>query len=374
MSGQELVAISGLSPLAIFADGGVDPILKRIREEAKAEVIDISTTAGRERCASLAYKIARSKTALDDMGKQLVSDWKSKSAKVDAERRKIRDELDALKDEVRRPLTDWENKDKDRIAAHEDALKAIEQAGALSDVEPSIAAVDAAIAVVRRFDNRNWEEFETRAKLAISGANERLMKLHGAVVRREEEKAELERHRKAEAERIQRAHEERLKAEAAEKARKEAEAKAQREAEAAARAAEAERQRIEAEKREAEERAAAEQKRLEAERRAAEEKAEAAERARIDAQKKAEADAKAAAERAEREKQEAIEAERRRAAEEKARIDAETARREADKKHRAKVNGEALTALVAAGLTEEQGKVVVAAIARQEIPHIRISY
>jgi len=34
---------------------------------------------------------------------------------VDAERKRMRDKLDALKDQVRKPLTDWENAEESRI-------------------------------------------------------------------------------------------------------------------------------------------------------------------------------------------------------------------------------------------------------------------
>lgn len=71
----------------------------------------------------------------------------------------------------------------------------------------------------------------------------------------------------------------------------------------------------------------------------------------------------------------AVEAERRRIAATKAAEEAEAARREADKKHQAKINGEVLAALVASShLTEDQAKDVVRAVARHEIPHVSISY
>lgn len=50
------------------------------------------------------------------------------------------------------------------------------------------------------------------------------------------------------------------------------------------------------------------------------------------------------------------------------------AARAADKAHRARINGEALAALVTVGLDEVTAKSVVIAIARGEVPHISISY
>jgi len=55
------------------------------------------------------------------MGKELKSEWKAKCDSIDLERRKIWDELEALQATVRQPLTDFENKEKERIAAEEKA-------------------------------------------------------------------------------------------------------------------------------------------------------------------------------------------------------------------------------------------------------------
>lgn len=71
----------------------------------------------------------------------------------------------------------------------------------------------------------------------------------------------------------------------------------------------------------------------------------------------------------------AIEAERQRIAAEKAAAEAEAQRREADQKHRGRVNGAAAAALVThAGLTDEQSRAVIIAIARHQVPAVMISY
>ncbi|MFB6449293.1 hypothetical protein ACFDR1_16895, partial [Bradyrhizobium sp. 1AS5L] len=70
----------------------------------------------------------------------------------------------------------------------------------------------------------------------------------------------------------------------------------------------------------------------------------------------------------------AVEAERKRAADEQARIAAETEKREADTKHRAKVNNAAVAALVKGGIAEEAAKAVITLIAKRQVPAISISY
>ena len=127
------------------------------------------------------------------------------------------------------------------------------------------------------------------------------------------------------------------------------------------------------------ERAAAES--IERERKAKEQ----AEQLARDTAERAKKQAQEAAERAEREKAEAVarakaDAKRKAEAAEKSRLDAieqeriATEKREANKKHCAKINNAAANALLACGITTEQAKAVVSAIAKGQIPAVYISY
>jgi septal ring factor EnvC (AmiA/AmiB activator) len=331
--GTDLVLNGVLTPAIVFAPGGVDAILKRITDEVRTFKADISTANGRKAIASIAHKVARSKTALDEMGKDLVAEWKKKAATIDAERRTIRDRLDALKDEVRKPLTDWEDAEKARIYAHEDALASIE-AMAVFNGEPSLAEIDRRLADLEAMPKREWQEFGERYTDSSIAVTAKLKALRDAAAKREAERAELARLRAEQVAREAKERDERIAAEAAERARRDAEAKA-----------DAERQRIERERIAAEERAA-----------------------------KAEAAVKAAVERAERDRLAAIEAERKRAAAEKAADEAAASKREANKRHVSKINNEIKAAFITAGLSETDAITATSAIARSEVPHVKITY
>jgi hypothetical protein len=112
-----LTIIRSLNPVEVFADGGMTPLLEKIRQQVMTYVPNVDTAAGRQDIRSLAYKVAQSKTALDSLGKDLVADWKAKAKRVDEARRQAREYLDALKMEVRQPLTDYEEAEKAREAA-----------------------------------------------------------------------------------------------------------------------------------------------------------------------------------------------------------------------------------------------------------------
>lgn len=363
---NDLVVVENLTPAVVYAPGGVNSVLDKIKTEARAFTGDISTEKGRNEIKSFAYKIARSKTLLDDMGKDLVADLKKQTGAVDAERKRIRDELDKLKDEIRAPLTQWEQAEKDRVAEHETGLAEIAAFAIFSTPEPAIDEIANRIERIRG-DNRDWQEFTARADAAKQAALTTLHTLKTSREAQEAERAELARLRKEQEERERREREEKLKAEAAEKARKEAEERAARERREAEEKAERERQESERQ------RLAAEKARQEAE-----ERAKQAELDRIAAENKARADAEAAAAKAEQDRKEAAE---RAAQKERERIEAEqkaeadaAAKREADKKHRAKINNEALAGLVAVGLSEEQGVAVVQAITKGQVPNVKIFY
>lgn len=344
------------------AANGLDPYLSQIREEIDRFVPDVTTRRGREAIASIAYKVARSKTALDNLGKELVADLKEVPKKIDAERKRMRDLLDSWQAEARQPLTDWEQAEEARKSRHQAGIESINLRLECRDLDSAELKSNIAWLEVLAI-NEGWEEFEAEAARAKDKALAALRAGLAAREKYEAEQAELERLRAEAAQREQKEREERIAREAAEQARIQSEQKAQAEREAAA-------------KREADAQAAVERARLDA---------ELAEQRRIAAEQQAEIDRKAAAEReriaaeqAEKARTQAAEqaaaAERQRQADEQARIELEARAREADIAHKKVINNEALAAFIAGGMSEECAKQAVTLIAQRRIPHIAISY
>lgn len=350
-------------------ENGLDPYLKQIIDHCEAFEPNIETVKGRKEIASMAHKVAKAKVALDNIGKELVADLKELPKKIDAERKRMRDLLETLQDEVRAPLTAWEKAEEDRIQRHRDALAAL--VSLVTDCGETVASIQASIGAVNAVVvDEAWQEFENEATHTKAKALGRLQELLTARQKYEAEQEELARLRQEAAERDKKEREDRIAREAAEAAQRAAEA-AQRAAEAAAQA-----EREAAIRREAEANAAAETARL---------NAELADQRRIAAERQAELERQAAAERerqaaelAEQQRKDAAEqaaaAERKRIADEQAAADAEAKRREANRAHRAKINRAALEAFVAGGLPEDCAKKAVELIAKGEIPAIKITY
>ncbi|CAM6798540.1 hypothetical protein ONM52_000532 [Escherichia coli] len=319
---MDLVVIEKKNAMAVFTNNDqLDPLIEAIEKEARSLVPDVTTKKGRDAIASMAHKVARSKTYIDNAGKALVAELKALPKQIDESRRVVRERLDALKDEVRRPLTEWE--------AEQERIKAEEAMNALH-VE--------ALAMN--------EEFDRQLAARIESDHEMALLMNDAFDREQADKA-------AEAERQRIAHEEEIKRMAAAAAAREVEQRAQREREEAAH-------------REAVLKAQAEQ--AERDRIAAEKKAEADKQAAIEAERRK------AQEEADRIRREAEQREQARLAEEKRKAD-EQARREADVKHRKAVGTEIVKALLAnTSLTRDQAIEVLTAVKDGCIPHTGISY
>lgn len=360
--------------LAFASPNGIDILLEKVRKEAASEVPDLTTKKGRDRIASLAYKVSKTKTLVDDFGKELVSEEKKRLALIDADRKKWRDECDKLRDEIRKPLTDWEQAESDRAQRHKDAIQQLrglapQAMGADSETIIGLIAQAESVAL-----GEHWQEFAAEAGKA---KDETLAVLRLDLQRRQQyeaEQAELGRLRAEAARREQEDRDRRIAEEAAAKARADAEAaaRAEREAiEAKARAEQeaAERARIASEQAEARAKAEAEAAKL---------REQESERRRIESEERAKREAQEAAERAELNRIAAIEAERARIEQERIESDrkaaAEQAAREADKENKRKVNNAILSALESVGISTEQAKVVIAAIAKGSIPNVSIRY
>jgi len=339
----------------LYAPGAIRSILDSIKDAVKKTVTDPTTDKGRKEIASLAHKVAKTKVALDEAGKKLTEDARAQIDAVNAERKIVRDELDSLKEEVRRPLTEYEDREKARVAKHQAVLAHIDTFG--EDLSLCGAAELAERhATLKALDVSNLDEFSGPAETKKNGALYLLAEAHADACEKEAAKAKAEADR-IERERIEREEREaRIAKEAAERARVEAEERANRQAEEEAARVAAETRRAEEareaeRKAEAERIAAAERQVKEAEERAAREIAEATER------QKREAEA------AERARVAAIEAER--VAEEK---------RAANKKHREKIIAAAVHALTESGVDPAAASHAVELITEGKIPAISIQF
>ncbi|EPT0809597.1 TPA: hypothetical protein ACUU9M_004485 [Yersinia enterocolitica] len=311
-TGLVVIDIKPESYPTLYVTNGLDKYLSQIRQ-AVNEVPDVTTAKGRARIASLAASASRSKTAIEKPGREYLRHLKEQPKIIEAELRRFVIECDEIRDETRRPLTEWEA-EQERLKQEAEAKKQAEQLAAEIEV-----------------------------------AHEMALLMNDAFDRDAKAKAE-------EVERLRKAHEEFIAQQAAEKAKREVEEKAKRDIEAA-------------EQRERDAKLAQER----AEQKAEQDKKDAAAKAEREKQEAIAEEKLKAQQEAERVQREAKQKEDARLAEEK-RVADESAKRAADVEHRRTINRQAVADLIANGLPEDCAQKCVAAIAKNLISSVRITY
>ena len=363
---QQVITIDDISAdnaPAIYVAGGLGQFFEAVKAEVTGEVPDLTTRKGRERIASLAATVSKSKKAVETPGRDYLKRLKEMPKAVEAELREWVTKMDNLRDATRKPLTDWEAAELARTDKHVDGIQSIKDMALFGD-RPPASVVARVITDLEAIEiNDAWEEFLAEAAQAKDQTLAKLRALHVERTQYETEQAELTRLRLEKEARDKKDNEERIAREAAEQATREAEARAQRE-----RDTEAQRVR--------DEQVAAEKRENDLKLQAAESdrRAEQAKREQIEAEQRAEREKVAAAE-------------RQSAAVERARLD-EIARanaaadeilrqqqeRQADLTHKSKILGEAKQALIGMNISEELAKAIVLKIARGEVPNVSIQF
>jgi len=378
----------------LFTEDGMEKLISQVEKEALSIVADITTKAGQKEIKSVASRVAKCKSPLEEVADSLKSHHQSVIKGINSQRDKMIERFDALRDKIRKPIDDIEEAEEKFKQERNERIFLIEGLknellGSL-DLDLKIESTKNDILRLNELVQFDWQIFSFKVATVGKEVLEILTTRLKSYEDQKAKDAELEQLRKEKEERERKDREEEIAREAAEKARNEADERAEKESkrkiaehEAQLAAEEARRIQIQQDKERAEaEKIAAENRAKEAERLAKEQAAQAEER-RITAEKKAKEDAEKAA-------QAAIEAERERIRQEAELVRRETEKREANKKHRAKINNEALNS-IADILTSsiepnrsvlypakpeliEAAKLLVEAIAKGEVPNVSINY
>jgi len=341
-------------PVAYSAES-LEDLFNKVKAEVEAHVPDLETVEGRKHIKSLAAKISSSKTAIDKPMRDYLREIKALPKVVEKNARESVERFDALRDATLKPLAEAQAAQDAIIERMDEIVRMCAMDGLQSDTVRLWA--DEARAASVSVETTFWPELIKKARASVDGAVAATSTTITRLVAAEEQAAELERLRKEAEENAQR-----------ERDRQIAEA-------AALKAQEDERQR--AEQRILDERNKAEQDRL-AKLKAEQDKA-ATEQALKDAQEKAKRDAELAEQQAKERERIASENAKKYAEEQQAleaqRLKDEEQRRADDKAHRVAINRAALADLIAqAGLSEDQARAVITAVAKGLVANIKIHY
>lgn len=185
----------------------LDALYGHVEKMARALVADPLTKEGASQIKSCARQIASVKKRIDDIGKDVVADLKKLPGQIDANRKNLRERLEALQDDIRRPVTEIENRE-DEI----DGIKGIHLRLANASSEEIAKELESVKKIPLTVEK--WHESLEKAKAAIAGETKALELLKATAEKREKDAEELEKLRKnqEEADRIIR--ENRIKEEA----------------------------------------------------------------------------------------------------------------------------------------------------------------
>lgn len=161
----------------------LDALYGHVEKMARALVADPLTKEGASQIKSCARQIASVKKRIDDIGKDVVAELKKMPGQIDANRRNLRERLEALQDDIRRPVTEIENRE-DEI----DRIKGIHLRLANASSEEIARELESVKKIP--LTEEKWHESLEKAKAAVDGEAKALVLLMDTAMKRENEEAE----------------------------------------------------------------------------------------------------------------------------------------------------------------------------------------
>ena len=233
---------------ALMTGEGLQAMIDDVENAVSSIEVDIETEVGRKGLKSVAHRVSKIKTRFDNHRTALLSEEKKRIREIDGRGRKFRTEMDRIRDEVRKPVDEYEAREAARIERHQNNMSLLRGLAVTASSESgSTLPLDALKVKLLRLQetgrsiDQSWEEFADDALDIVFHGEQRLKN----AIQMIEQENELREAREA----LERAEREK------EEARRRAEEAKRREEQARA-AEQAANERAEREKREAEEREA----------------------------------------------------------------------------------------------------------------------
>lgn len=205
----------------LFTEDGINEIISAIESEIKDFKSDVLTKEGRAEIVSLAFKIAKCKAPIKNLASELKEDSRKLIDSVNLQLNRYESAIDKLRDKIRKPVDEIEEK----IEKHkQESLVKIDKMQKLAFFGLTSNDIQQAIIEVRQiFDNFDFGEFTFKAEndkiTAINHLRERL----DIALKAEADALELKKLREEKEEREKKDREERIARQAEEKAKRDAE-------------------------------------------------------------------------------------------------------------------------------------------------------
>lgn len=177
------------NPAIVYDDpSNLELLTDYLRELKGGITYDLSTQAGRSEVTKACSVITGLKSDIEKAGLAKTKDWRERTNAVNATKRKVGDCFVAIKDDLRKPLTDWENAQKARDARVTAFWETVNK-----DVYGSVTEIEAAISTLEGLALNDFEGDEKAyAQGAIDGAKSKATDALGKAKQAEQDAIELQ--------------------------------------------------------------------------------------------------------------------------------------------------------------------------------------
>jgi hypothetical protein len=191
LAAKEIITLDKPTTAKLFhKDLGPDAraaFLKQLDDKIAEMPVAVESKKDRDLIKSTASSIASLKNRIDEVGAAEKEEAVALVKRVDADRTAIWDELQKRQDDVRQPLTDWENAEKARKENIQKKIEDARKAGQVGFGETS-AQIQDRIDQLPTDPLSTYGEFEDEAKLVIEAAYTNLVAAKTIAVNAEAEK------------------------------------------------------------------------------------------------------------------------------------------------------------------------------------------
>jgi colicin import membrane protein len=187
--------------IVLFDTEKFDVWYEKLKANAPTDA-DVSTKKGRDTLRSYAADIRSQKAAIDRDRLRLTKEWRDMTSQVNDAGKVINERLDKLADEIRQPLTEYEEAEKVRVAECRAVIDGLKAAAVVTMEDTASDVRDRGMSVwSTKIDPDRFGDMTGEAEAAKGIAVETLKAALTRLTKEEEDRAELAKLRAAEEER-----------------------------------------------------------------------------------------------------------------------------------------------------------------------------
>lgn len=178
-----LVKIQSLTPQELFKNKELIPTVELIIKEVRSIPTDPTTPKGMDEIKSLAFKVAKTKTFVDKIKKEYTEEIREFLNETNSLAKTAVEMLQSLQDEVRKPATEYEEREKKRVQDIKNKIDEVVKLRSINGLNDSLSIMSA-IKKAEEFNaTSGMDEFTHHA---IKAKEETLDYLSGVLIAREE--------------------------------------------------------------------------------------------------------------------------------------------------------------------------------------------